>query len=426
MQRSLALPTAVLALVCAALPTVGQSFQPKSVKFTGAPDYSDTELLSAADPKADADLSYAEMNNRAQKLLDSGVFSAVSFKFDGQDLTFQLTPASGMLPIRLQNLPIAHGKDLDEKVHRQFPLYHGQVPERGGLTESVRSALEEMLEAQGIKATVAAMLFRNGSASKAEAVNFSITAPPVLVGEIGTEGTIVMLDPKVSAILAKFPGAAYDAEGSIKQIETDLDAYYRNQGYLEPAIHASAAVKTTVSSNAICVPLRVSILPGAQFKLSGIQLAPGLLITQAEFDHQSSLHVGDFADDSSLRQNWKFIERQYHNRGYIKAKVEPTPTIDHAGKTVSYVVSVDPGQVYTMGALTIDNVTDDLRAMMVAAWKIPAGATFNEGLILSFFATHDVNPALERVFSGANCRYFLHPNDNTHVVDLTLALEQKR
>jgi len=426
MQRSLALSAAILALVCAALPSLGQSIHPKSVRFTGSPDYADAELLSAADLKPGADLTYAEMNNQAQKLLDSGVFSAVSFKFDGQDLTFQLTPASGMLPIRLQNLPIVRGNDLDEKLHGQFPLYHGLVPERGGLTENVRSALEGMLAAQGIKATVAATLFRNGSTSKTEAVNFSITAPPVLVGEIRTEGTIVMLDPKVSAILAKFPGAAYDAEGSIKQIETALDAYYRDQGYLEPAIHASTAVKATVSSNAIRVPLRVSILPGAQFKLSGILLAPGLLVTQAEFDHQSSLHAGDFADNSSLRQNWKFIERQYHNRGYIKAKVEPTPTIDHAGKTVRYVVSVDPGQVYTMGALTIDNVTDDLRAMMLAAWKLPAGAIFNEGLILAFFATHDVNPALERVFSGANCRYFLHPNDNTHVVDLTLALEQKR
>ena len=172
--------------------------------------------------KADADLSYAEMNNRAQKLLDSRVFLAVSFKFDGQDLRHGSTDARmGMLPIRLQNLPIVGGKDLDEKLHRQFPL--SRIGSGAGrLTESVRSALE-MLAAQGIKATVAAMLFRNGSASKAEAVNFSITAPPVLVGEIGTEeGTIVMLDPKVSAILAKFPGAAYDAEGSIKQIETDL------------------------------------------------------------------------------------------------------------------------------------------------------------------------------------------------------------
>jgi outer membrane protein insertion porin family len=138
------------------------------------------------------------------------------------------------------------------------------------------------------------------------------------------------------------------------------------------------------------------------------------------------VHIGDFADDSSLRQNWKFIDHQYHNRGYIKAKVEPTPTVDHAGKTVSYVISVDPGPVYTMGALTIDNVTDELRAAILAAWKMSAGSIFNEDSILSFFATHGVNPALEQVFSGVNCRYFMHPNDNTHVVDLTLVLEQKR
>ena len=426
MQHTLPLPAAVLALICAALPIAGQSIQPQSIRFAGTSEYSDADLLSAADLKPGVDLTYEEINIRAQKLIDSGVFSAVAFKFDGQDLTFQLTPASGLVPVRLQNLPIAGGKALDQKLHAQFPLYHGLVPEQGGLTESVRGALEEMLAAQGIKATVAAMPVRNRSTDKAEGVNFSITAPTVVVGEIRTEGTIVMLDPKASAILARFPGTPYDAEESIHQIETDLGAYYKDQGYLEPAIHANAGVKAVLSSNAIRVPLRVSILPGAQFKLSGVQLAPGLLVTQAEFDHQSGVHIGDFADDSSLRQNWKFIEHQYHNRGYIKAKVEPSPTVDHAGKTVSYVISVDPGPVYTMGALTIDNVTDELRAAILAAWKMSAGSIFNEDSILSFFATHGVNPALEQVFSGVNCRYFMHPNDNTHVVDLTLVLEQKR
>jgi outer membrane protein assembly factor BamA len=224
MQHTLPLPAAVLALICAALPIAGQSIQPQSIRFAGTSEYSDAELLSAADLKPGVDLTYAEINIRAQKLIDSGVFSAVAFKFDGQDLTFQLTPASGLVPVRLQNLPIAGGKALDQKLHTQFPLYHGLVPEQGGLTESVRSALEEMLAAQGIKATVAAMPVRNRSTDKAESVNFSITAPTVVVGEIRTEGTIVMLDPKASAILARFPGTPYDAEESIHQIETDLGA----------------------------------------------------------------------------------------------------------------------------------------------------------------------------------------------------------
>jgi len=70
MQRTLALSAAVLALVCAALSAAGQSFQPKSIRFTGTSEYSDAELLSATGLKPGIDLTYAEVNTRAQKLLD--------------------------------------------------------------------------------------------------------------------------------------------------------------------------------------------------------------------------------------------------------------------------------------------------------------------------------------------------------------------
>ena len=41
-----------------------------------------------------------------------------------------------------------------------------------------------------------------------------------------------------------------------------------------------------------------------------------------------------------------------------------------------------------MGTLNIENVSDELRTMMLAAWKMPPGAVFNEGSILGFFATY--------------------------------------
>ena len=59
MQRTLALPAAVLALVCVVLPAAAQSLQPKSIRFVGAPEYSDAELTSAAELKPGADLTYA-------------------------------------------------------------------------------------------------------------------------------------------------------------------------------------------------------------------------------------------------------------------------------------------------------------------------------------------------------------------------------
>src|SRR5579871_4949257 len=143
-------------LVCVTLPAMGQKFLPKSIQFKGAPEYSDQELLAAAGLKKGMVLSYAEMNDHSKQLLDSGVFDTLSFKFDGQDLIFQLTPSTNLLSIRLENLPLTPGKDLEARLHEKVPLFHGRVPSDGALTEDVRAQLEAMLSAQGIKVPVIA------------------------------------------------------------------------------------------------------------------------------------------------------------------------------------------------------------------------------------------------------------------------------
>ncbi|HEX4286846.1 MAG TPA: hypothetical protein VHZ28_17265 [Terracidiphilus sp.] len=425
MPRNPASCLAILALAFAGLHASSQTFQLKAIKFAGAPEYSDQELLATVGLLPGTTLSYAQMNTYAQKLVDIGAFSSVAFKFDGQDLIFQLTPATGLLPLHLQNLPLHAGKDLDDKLHHQFPLYHGLLPEQGGITESIRLALEQMLAAQGIKASVAVSPYKDTPSSKTTAVNFAIVSPQVLIGDLRTEGAIVALDPRASAILAKYPGAPYDSLGTPAAIEADLTTYYKDQGYSDPAIHAGATIKPVLSPDAVRIPLRISIVPGVQYKLGAIQLAPDLVITQADFDRKFHFHPGDAPDGSRLRDAWKFIELQYHDRGYVKAKVQPAATTDSATRTINYTVKVIPGPPYTMGKLAIENVTDDLRTQMIAAWKMPSGSAFNESVISAFFSSHGVNPALEQAFSAADYHYTLQPNDDAHTVDVKLALEKK-
>jgi hypothetical protein len=425
MHRPTSLLLAASLLALATSPAISQSFQPKSIRFIGAPDYSDQEILNTLQLTPGSTLSYAEMNADAQKLVDTGMFSSVSFKFDGQNLIFQITPAAALLPLRLHNLPFPAGRNLDENLHRQFPLYHGLLPEQGGLTEDVRGALQRMLAAQQIRAQVAAVPLNDPVLHKATAVNFSIVSPPVLVGDLTTVGAVIALDPKAAAILAKFPGTLYDAETSLREVEAAFIAYYKDQGYPDPAVHATADTKPVITPTAIRVSLHVSLVPGVQYKLGSVHLAPDLLVSQADFDRQFHFRTGDVADGVRLRDAWKFIEATYHDRGYVKAKVQPAATIDLANKAVSYYVSVYPGPAYAMGKLTIDNVTDDLRAAMLAAWKMPEGSVFDESLISAFFSAHSVNPALNQVFSGADCHYTLQFHDDAHTVDVKLTLEKK-
>jgi hypothetical protein len=78
-----------------------------------------------------------------------------------------------------------------------------------------------------------------------------------------------------------------------------------------------------------------------------------------------------------------------------------------------------------MGQLTIQNSAEELRAAMLAAWKLPAGAVFSEEAIGKYYFTQGANTALGRTFASANCKYFLTLNDDTHTVDVVLRLEKR-
>ena len=406
----------------------GQEYQPKSIQFKGAPEYSDQELMAAVQLKPGISLSVDAMKEHAKILLDTGAFDNITFQFTGVDLRYLLTPSTTLSTVHFTNLPLAAGKDLDAKIHDRVPLYHGKVPADSGLMEQVRAALEDILaqvlDANGIKATVQAVATAGTAPGATGTVNFSIASPPVLIGEIHPDPKSPALDPGADQILKKLAGQPYDLEGSPSQIATYLSNYFRDKGYVEAHVE-TAPMQAKATADTIQIPFRVSVSPGMQYHLGEIRFAPYLLASHADFDRQSALHLGDTAAGQRLKDDWQYIARQYHNHGYMQAGIHPAPTFDRFKGTVSYDVTADPGPVYTMGKLTIDGITDELRATILAKWTVPSGAVFNEGAVRGFFATTGVNPELERVFSTVNIRFTQKLNDDTHTVDVTVRLEKK-
>jgi len=79
-----------------------------------------------------------------------------------------------------------------------------------------------------------------------------------------------------------------------------------------------------------------------------------------------------------------------------------------------------------MGALTIDNVTDDLRARDTGCVEDAGRKQFSMRARFQHSSPRTASiRRWSRHFPASIAGNFLHPNDNTHVVDLTFALEQK-
>lgn len=415
----------ILVLLCCGVSVAAQSFAFKTIHFEGDGQYTDAELATAAGLQTGVPFTDAELNEHTKQLLDTGLFENIKFTYNDQELTFRLTPASTLYPIRLENFPVNFANNLDNRLRARLPLYRGKVPDSGTLLTGVTEALQEELGAMSISATVTPMLYTNPNLGRITAMSFFINKPPVLIGKIKIGILSAKLTDGVRSIVAKSTGLAYSTEDSTLQLETDLFNLYESQGYLDVKVHATAMPNPVVDKNGVHIPLTVSIDEGPQYRLAGALLAENSFLSQAEFDQQLGLRTGDVVDLAKLHRSCDFFKQQLHNYGHMRAKVTVTPTFDHAHGTVSYQISADLGPIYTMGNLNVTNVSDDLRAIIIGAIHLPQGEVFNEGALLRIASAQGSNPALEHAFVSQRLLYKLNLNDDTHTVNVELTPERQ-
>lgn len=425
MRQPVFLLLAAFAVAVAARPSTAQKFQPKSILFQGDSEYSSDELLAAAGLKRGVVLGYSDMQDYSKRLLASGVFASVAFKFDGQDLTFLLAPSTNLYPVQLENLPLAPGADLDAKLHAQIPLYHGKVPADGGINDDVRAALEKMLTAEGLQASVVATTAADLRTHQINAVSYSITTPPVQIGFSHIDGVSDPFQTKVRAILDQAAKNPFSTTDSANNIERIVEQFYGDQGYAAAKVQAKQSGDPSLASGTIVIPFVIQVTEGRVYKVGSIQLPPGDSLTQAKIDKALAPSAGGPPVGVRVRSIWGLVAERCHNAGHLDCKVTPQPIFNDADATVNYTVDVDPGPVYHLGFVKFDNVSDDLRKLLIHNWEMMPGDVFDESYVGSFIAkVQQQDPVLRQSLSGIKVKFDAIANPDTHDVNVVIRLER--
>jgi outer membrane protein assembly factor BamA len=416
-------------LLLLALPATGQQFLPKSIQFKGDPEYSVEELLDAAGLKKGVVLSSAEMNDHSRRLMDTGVFDNLTYKFDGQDLVYLLRPSTQMYPIRLENLPLAPGPELDAKLHSRLPLYHGKVPAEGSLLDDVRTQLEEMLSAQAINTKLTAAPFSDRKApgkGAVTAISFSIAAPTVQVGSIQLQGISPALETKLQPVLKETSEQSFDTANSAANLENAFRSFYEDQGYAAVKIHAARSGVAVISDGSIQIPFVVTVEEGRVYKMGTIQLPPDAPVEKAEIDKVLNRVGADQSRGIGLRSVWMLIAQRYKSKGHLDCALAPHAQIDEAGGIVNYTVDVNPGPVYHLAFVKFDNVSDDMRKLLMHNWQLMPGDPFDQDYVTHFFLKAQLeDPVLQRTLAGAKTKFDVMADPQTHDVNLVIRLEKQ-
>ena len=355
-----------------------------TIRFQGAPQFTQEELLAAAGLKSGAHLTANQVKASAKQLNDTGVFSVVKFSTDSKGLLFTLTPSSQLFPMHLDNLPLKPGNPLDEKLHERFPLYRGLLPATGSMPEGIRQTFEEMLSAEGVKATVKAALTSGLGPKKITAMNFTVTSPAVRIGPIELSGVSPAMQAKANGFVNGQSGNGFDTESTALGLQRGFEDLYQDQGYAAVQVEVTQVDPLIVSEQTVGVPYKVTINEGGVYKLGAINYPADTLIPRAEVEKVLSKYPA--GSGRPLDLFLLAVRDAYHAKGYLDCSIASHPSFNEATHIVNYSLDIGPGPLYRMGAVQFDGAPDAIATKLKRLWTMAPGDAFDESYVSSFAA----------------------------------------
>jgi len=375
----------VAILLLCSLPMLAQKKLPQqTIRFQGATQYTEQELLTAAGLKPGVRLNPREVKAHARQLNDTGLFDVVKFTSTSKLLLFTLTPASQVFPLHLENLPLTPGKELDARLHERFPLYRGQLPASGSMLEGVRQALEEMLAARNIKATVKAAPTSGVGPQKLTAMNFSVVLPAVRIGRIQLSGVSPAMQAKTSLLVNGQTGNSFDTENTAIGLQHAFEELYQDQGYAAVQVSVAQIDPIAVSEQFVDIHYAVTIQEGGLYKLGSIDLPGGMLVARADVEKMRAKYpVGS---GRPLDLFLQAVRDAYHAIGYLDCSVAPRAAFNETTHVVNYSLDIAPGPQYRFASVKFDGAPEAMASRLKLAWKMAPGDAFDESYLANFAA----------------------------------------
>ncbi len=124
---------------------------------------------------------------------------------------------------------------------RCFPCIAARCLRDGSLSEDVRAALEKLLADHGMTATVTATPSATLGSKRVNTMSYSITSPPVGIGDVQLAGVSGQFLPMVQGVIKNAAKAPFDTDNSAGNLERAVENYYEDQGYAAVKVEATQA-----------------------------------------------------------------------------------------------------------------------------------------------------------------------------------------
>lgn len=374
---------AALLLIAAHLAGAADHYHLVRVVVTGSERYREADLVRATGLKMDSQVTVDELQAAANRLGNSGAFASVQFLFKaatglhGVEADFQVADAEKFLPAAFENFVWFSDRELQDAVHEAIPLFHGDLPASGGMSDEVNAALVRLLTAKGLPSEVSYMLAAEFG-QQPSMYKFKVDNANLKIKDVTVSGAGHMLPDLLAKSVAPLRNAEYLRSDAMKVLEKTLVPLYRQHGYLKAAV---TELKPKLEDKDT-VTLDVSVSEGEQYQLAGFGWTGNTLISSEELSKSISIKPGQPVDAPQLDRDLANVRKLFGKFGREGVVINAVPTF--TGNTVKYSFDVTEGELYHMGKLEIEGVDADAVRKLASGWKLGEGEPYDNTYVHQF------------------------------------------
>ncbi len=366
----------------------GPSAKLGAVTIHGSSRYTSIQILAITGLHSGETVTKESLQAAANRLAQVGYFSDVSYQFtstgDRVDVTYSVKDAPA-LPVDYDNFPWFTDEEISQAIRTELPLFDGTSPLSGTVPEAIAAAIQKLLLAHGIHASVRHEENLGDIPGSSSQLVYSCSGASLPIASLEFTDPLATQDKSLQLRLRDLIGKPFSRSGvSVFNLE-QVRPLYLSHGFL--AVHFLPP-EVRFSGNPGQPQEKVIVLDriqtGSTYTWGGVVWSGNQALSASDLGRFTPFATGSVADGMKIQGAWQDASAGFAHIGYLDVKLNVQQRLDDTSRVASYFVAVTQGIQYHMGDLVLTGLSLESERRLRQAWSIPKGAIFDKSEYDSF------------------------------------------
>jgi outer membrane protein insertion porin family len=390
----------------------------ESLKVEGNHNYSLQQVLAVAALKVGQVVGRAEFDVARDRLLASGAFDTVSYKFApevgtrGFVATFTVTEIEQVYPVRFDDLHVSE-RDLTATLKAKDPIFaDGKLPASQPVFQRYAKWVQEYLAAKGITEKVIGWVVPDRPGEFV--ISFHPDRPLPAVAQIGFKGNQEVPLAKLQDAMVPAIGMPYTEDRFRDALNASVRSIYEGRGRVRVSF---PSIKTEPNKDVTGLNVTVTVDEGETYNLGKVSIDGPTPLKPEELLKAGDFKADELANFDKIGEGIDRVKKELKHAGYMNADVTMRRSVNDDKRIVDLTLWVEAGTQFTMRKLTVVGLDLDGEAEIARIWTMKPGKPFNPDYPNLFLRTVKEQGMFDNL---GKTKADVKINEQEHTADVTL------